>query len=481
MHVITLDSETDLDGWRRAARRLALNGIAPREVAWTVRGNEPELFGAEPERPLEEAHGSFNVPGKFVELAKIAILHRNPERFALLYRLLWRLRGDHDLLEVATDPDVAEISAMAKSVRRDEHKMHAFVRFREVGRESKSHYVAWFEPEHHIVALAAPFFASRFTDMPWSILTPDVSAHWDGHAISITPGVAKSQAPSEDRLEETWRSYYASIFNPARLKVKAMQTEMPRKYWRNLPEASLIKPLIAGAERTARAMIESEATEPHKAQKREDTPMPRKSAASADSIAALRTEAADCRACPLWKDATQTVFGEGPARARLMLVGEQPGDKEDLAGKPFVGPAGNMLDRALEEAGIIREKVYVTNAVKHFKFIPRGKIRLHQKPSTPEIKACRQWYERELAAIQPDLVVAMGATAAQCVLGKITPINKNRGKPITLDHTVRVLVTVHPSYLLRLPDEDAKAREYQRFVDDLRLAAKLLKNSAQAA
>jgi DNA polymerase len=480
MRVITLDSETDFDGWRKAARSLALNGIAPREVTWTVRGNAPELFEAESDTPLEDAPGSFSVPAKFVELAKIAVLHRNPARFALLYRLLWRLRDNHDLLEIATDPDVADVSAMVKAVRRDEHKMHAFVRFREVGRESKSHYVAWFEPEHHIVALAAPFFARRFADMPWSILTPDVSAHWDGHAVSITAGVAKSEAPTEDRLEEAWRSYYASIFNPARLKVKAMQTEMPRKYWRNLPEASLIKPLIASAGRATLAMIESEATEPHKAQKRVDAEMPRQRAASAESLTDLRAEAAACRACPLWKDATQTVFGEGPAQARLMLVGEQPGDKEDLAGRPFVGPAGNMLDRALEEAGIDRKKVYVTNAVKHFKFVPRGKIRLHQKPSTPEIRACRPWYERELAAVRPDLVVAMGATAAQCVLGKATPINSNRGKPITLDQT-QVLVTVHPSYLLRLPDEAAKAREYQRFVDDLTLAAKLLKSSAHAA
>jgi DNA polymerase len=475
--MITLDSETDFDGWRKAARTLALNGVAPREVTWTVRGKEPELFEAE--TSLEGALGSFNVPAKFVDLAKIAILHCNPERFALLYRLLWRLCGEHDLLEVATDPDVAEVGAMAKAVRRDEHKMHAFVRFREVGRESKAHYVAWFEPEHHIVELAAPFFAKRFADMPWSILTPDVSAHWDGHAISITEGVSKSQAPTEDRLEETWRSYYASIFNPARLKVKAMQTEMPRKYWRNLPEASLIKPLIANAERTTRAMIASEATEPHKAQKREDAAMPPERAA--DSLTALRAEAADCRACPLWKDATQTVFGEGPARAQLMLVGEQPGDKEDLAGKPFVGPAGNMLDRALEEAGIDRKKVYVTNAVKHFKFVPRGKIRLHQKPATPEIRACRPWYERELAALRPSLVVAMGATAAQSVLGKVIPINKNRGRPIASDDGTAVLVTVHPSYLLRLPDEESKAREYRRFVDDLRLAAKLLKSSAYAA
>src|SRR3981081_1199563 len=209
--------------------------------------------------------------------------------------------------------------------------------------------------------------------------------------------------------------------------------------------------------------------------------MKRKQAAAADDLETLREEAAHCRACHLWKNATQIVFGEGPQDALVMLVGEQPGDKEDLAGKPFVGPAGQMLDRALKEAGGNRDKVYVTNAVKHFKFVPRGKIRLHQKPNTPEIKACRQWYERELKSIKPDLVVAMGATAAQSVFGKITPINKNRGRPIDLDDGIKALVTVHPSYLLRLPDADAKAREYERFVDDLKLAAELLRKSARAA
>jgi uracil-DNA glycosylase len=204
-------------------------------------------------------------------------------------------------------------------------------------------------------------------------------------------------------------------------------------------------------------------------------------AGASSSLKTLREEAAHCRACPLWKNATQTVFGQGPPHAQAMLVGEQPGDKEDLAGKPFVGPAGQMLDRALEEAGIDRKKVYVTNAVKHFKFVLRGKIRLHQKPTTPEIKACRQWYERELAAIKPDLVVAMGATAAQSVFGKITPINKTRGHLIDLDDGIKALVTVHPSYLLRLPDAAAKAREYRRFVDDLKIAAALLRKSAHAA
>jgi probable DNA metabolism protein len=464
MHTITLARETDFDGWRKAARALALNDVKPSDVTWAVRGNAPEP--AEPLLLPEPPPGTFNVSAKFVELAKAAILHRNSERFALLYRLLWRLRGDHDLLTRGRDPDLARLIAMASAVHRDRQRMQTSVRFREIGREQKSHYLAWFEPAHHIVETTAPFFASRFADMPWSILTPDVCAHWDGHAVSITPGVCQAEAPTEDRLEEIWRRTYASIFNPARLKI--MPTETSKR--RNPPEASLIKPLIDDTERSSGVPMARAATE---------SAMSRKQAT--DAIETLRKQAADCRACPLWKNATQTVFGEGPQNAQVMLVGEQPGDKEDLTGKPFVGPAGLMLDRALEEAGIDRSKVYVTNAVKHFKFVPRGKIRLHQKPNTLEIRACRPWYERELAAIKPALVVAMGATAAQSVFGKLTPINKNRGRLIDLDDGIKAVVTVHPSYLLRLPDADARALEYRRFVDDLRIAADLLRKSVRAA
>jgi uracil-DNA glycosylase len=475
MQHITLIKETDFDGWRQAARTLVLDGIKPANVTWSVEGDEGQLFAAigTTSQPQTSA-ATFSVSARFLEIAATAILHRDRERFARLYRLLWRLRDHPDLMEVATDPDVIGAAAMAKAVRRDEHKMHAFVRFREIGRERDARYVAWFEPEHHIVELAAPFFARRFADMPWSILTPDLCAHWDGAAITFSPAVSKSEAPTWDRLEETWRRYYVTIFNPARLKVKAMQTEMPRKYWRNLPEASLIKPLIAGAARATDAMIAKAATEPHKVQRRLEEPMKRKSVAAAGELEALREEAASCRACPLWKDATQTVFGEGPPDARIMLVAEQPGDKEDLAGKPFVGPAGQMLDRALVEAGIDRKRVYITGAVKHFKFVPRGKIRLHQKPSTSEIKACRPWYERERAAINPALIVAMGATAAQSVFGKLTPINKSRGRLVDLDEATKALITVHPSYLLRLPDADAKALAYEHFVSDLKIAATFL-------
>jgi uracil-DNA glycosylase family protein len=186
---------------------------------------------------------------------------------------------------------------------------------------------------------------------------------------------------------------------------------------------------------------------------------------------AARLQARDCIACDLYKNATQTVFGEGPRDARVVVVGEQPGDAEDIQGRPFVGPAGRVLDRALADAGIDRSRVYVTNAVKHFKNEPRGKRRLHKKPSDAEIDACHPWLEHELAAINPPLVIALGATAVRGVFGHALPILANRGKLIELTPTVHVLVTVHPSYLLRVPPE-AQDTEYAKFVADLKVAVR---------
>jgi DNA polymerase len=190
------------------------------------------------------------------------------------------------------------------------------------------------------------------------------------------------------------------------------------------------------------------------------------------SLTTLRKEAAVCTRCDLYRHATQTVFGEGPANAEIVLVGEQPGDQEDLAGKPFVGPAGKILDRALDDAGIERRKTYVTNAVKHFKFAPRGKRRIHSKPNAGEMKACGFWLEREVAVLKPRVVVALGATAAQALSGKAVAIGRTRGRALEL-MGVRGLITVHPSFLLRLPDEASKAAEYKAFVADLKLAKRL--------
>jgi DNA polymerase len=193
------------------------------------------------------------------------------------------------------------------------------------------------------------------------------------------------------------------------------------------------------------------------------------------SLAEVREAASGCTACHLYKRATQTVFGEGPKHASIMLVGEQPGDYEDVAGKPFVGPAGKIMDRALEEAGIDRRQVYVTNAVKHFKWEPRGKRRIHQKPNSREIAACRPWLEAELRLVKPKLLVCLGSTAGQAIFGPSFRVTRERGKVLSSELTssgCRIVATVHPSSLLRQPDEESREREYAHFVADLRVAVK---------
>lgn len=193
------------------------------------------------------------------------------------------------------------------------------------------------------------------------------------------------------------------------------------------------------------------------------------------SLSSLKSAAADCRACDLWKKGTQTVFGEGRRRAKVMFVGEQPGNEEDLTGKPFVGPAGRLFDEALAKAGIDRSQTYVTNVVKHFKWEPRGKRRIHKKPNAQEIKACHPWLEAELALIKPDIVVALGATAAQALLGPKFRVTKQRGQLFESTLAPYVMATVHPSSILRAPDDETRHLEYKHFVDDLKKLARIIK------
>ena len=478
-HRINLGSETDFKGWRVAARDLLTRNVRPEDVVWEVavaKAAEPDLENDNV--PAASSTLQFSVPRAFVDLAEQAILHSDPERFALLYCLLFRLRTERKLMEIAVDPLVARLAGLTKSVRRDIHKMHAFVRFRAVATGEGEHFIAWFEPDHHIVEAASTFFQRRFAAMRWSILTPEKSVHWTGEALIFGAGATRAEAPGEDALEDLWRSYYASIFNPARLKIGMMRSEMPEKYWKNLPEARLIKPLSNQASALAARMVAAPAQEPNLRPQRwqtmqniEEKPVNLDNAAS---LGELRKAALACRNCPLWEPATQTVFGEGPQEADIVFVGEQPGDSEDLAGRPFIGPAGQLFDKALGEAGIDRGRIYVTNAVKHFKFEPRGKRRIHQKPTTGEIRACRPWLVRELELLSPKLVVALGATAIQGITGKAMPVNANRGRAIETPGGPPMLVTVHPSYLLRLPDEAAKRIEYARFCDDLRLVSKIV-------
>ena len=458
---VVLNAEDDFEGWRDAARGLAEAGVPPEAVSWQVDGRG-DLFGSLPDAEPPPISPSFAVPRSFVDLARSAICHSDPERFALLYELLLKLRANRHAMEDRADPLLHRIERLAKEVRRDAHKMHAFVRFREVADpDGGTRFVAWFEPEHHILRTEAGFFVRRFTNMRWSILTPELSIHWDGERLAEGPGTTRRDAPDGDPVEEVWKAYYASVFNPARVKVKAMTKEMPKKYWRNMPETALIGDLIAGAQAREAEMIERSAAMP----KREPSQRPTNVEAAWHAV---KQDAAECTRCHLYKCATQTVFGEGPLDCSILFVGEQPGDQEDLAGRPFVGPAGQLFDAALEEAGIDRKRAYVTNAVKHFKFQLRGKRRIHSKPDAGEIKACRWWLEQELDLIRPPLTVALGATAARSLFGKAVTITSLRGEPHQLADGSECWVTVHPSALLRAPDEQARREGRRLFVADLK-------------
>jgi len=468
---VVLAGPDDFDGWRDAARGLAEAGVPTSAIVWEVEGEDADLFAAGAAPP--EPGPSFAVPRDFISLAKAAICHRDPERFALLYALLLRLRDNRKAMEDRADPLLDRLEKLAKEVRRDAHKMHAFVRFREVAEpDGGTRFVAWFEPDNHIVRREAGFFVRRFSNMRWSILTPELSIHWDGETLSEGPGATRAEAPGGDPVEETWKTYYSSIFNPARVKVKAMLKEMPKKYWANMPETTLVPKLLAGAQAREAAMIETsrqqEASMPKRVPTPDVVPAPGGGGNLAKTWDAIRAEAMTCTRCHLYKCATQTVFGEGSLDARILFVGEQPGDQEDLAGRPFVGPAGEVFNAALEEAGIDRSETYVTNAVKHFKFVQRGKRRIHQSPDAGEISACRWWVEQERELIRPPLTVALGATAARSLFGKVMAIGKNRGVPHELPDGGEGWITVHPSFLLRLPDEAARRDERRKFVEDLK-------------
>lgn len=458
MHVARLTSEDDYDGWRTAARAFAIAGVDPADIAWQVGDAPADLFAAAPD-PLPAPSAdppAFSVPRAFLDLAETVVCHADPERFALLYTLLIRLRSHPKLMEDRADALVGKLEGMARLVRRDIHKMRAFLRFRTTADDAGERYVAWWEPDHHIVRANAGFFVRRFASMRWSILTPELSIHWDGETLTEGPGATRADAPDSDPVEDTWKAYYASIFNPARLKPGMMLREMPRKYWANMFETALVPGLIAGAQAREAGMIAADRT-----------------SAGGNALAAwaaLKEEALACRRCPLWKPANDTVFGEGPVDARLMLVGEQPGDQEDLQGRPFVGPAGQLLDRALGAAGIDRASIYIANAVKHFKFEQRGPRRIHSKPNTGEIEACRWWIDQERMIIRPAVVVALGATAAHSLMGRQVTISRTRGEAHAMDDGAELWVTVHPSFLLRVDDKARAEEEYRRFVADLMVA-----------
>ncbi|MCJ8142433.1 UdgX family uracil-DNA binding protein [Ancylobacter sp. A5.8] len=460
---VILSPGADAAGFRAAVRALVAEGLPPERVIWST--GAPGLFDAPPMAP--HAAPAFSLPRAVTELIGLVLCHGDPERHGLLYRLIWRtVKDERALIDNPADPLVHRLMRMAKAVRRDIHKMHAFVRFRSAGMvQGRERFLAWFEPEHFIVEAVAGFFVKRFPAMDWSILTPHGSLSWDGTSLVIGPPALRPALPEGDGFEEGWLSYYESTFNPARTNTAMMTKEMPKKYWANLPEAKLIPGLVQSAASRVDAMIAREASAPRKRDPRKAVEaMSEQAPGTLEELNRLMRDTP-----PFVTGGTRAVLGEGPAGAPLALVGEQPGDQEDVEGRPFVGPAGRLLMKALGEAGLSREQLYLTNAVKHFKYVQRGKRRLHQSPTSGEVKHYRWWLKQELDFVQPRLVVALGASAALALAGHPVSVTRARG-PMKFEGRPGY-VTTHPSYLLRLPDPAAQNAAYAQFVADLKAAA----------
>ena len=482
--------QPDVHDWRTHARTLLQQGFAPEEVdladATVSTTLSLALDSADP-HPTGTRVPVPHVPKSFLEAAELAATHRSADRWNLLYRILYRLQTQPELLRIEVDSDVAQLRSLVQQVRRDLHKMHAFLRFRKVEADpidesnpfhphpaasdlrlpSLEHFVAWYQPDHRILHLAAPFFAERFPVMQWTILTPDESVVWDPTTKHLTfgPGVPQEHAPQHDELETLWRSYYSSIFNPARLNPEVMRSEMPVRYWKNLPEIDVLPNLITQSANRVGAMVQTQALKPSAA------PF----VPAEHTLPMINAAMPSCKGCDLYLHATQVVPGAAPSAelsktVELMMVGEQPGDQEDRAGKPFVGPAGRVLDRVLEELGIDRSTVYVTNAVKHFKFVQRGKLRLHQNPRMSEITACRPWLLAEIDAVKPRVVLCLGASAAKSLLGGTFGLMRDHGKIFPTPYANQVVATIHPSAVLRARDQQSGEQLYNFLKDDLALA-----------
>lgn len=467
-----------MQAWRKAARLAISHRIPPQHIEWS---GKQGLF-ARTELPQTSGIVQITVPQAFITLADAVIWHSDPERFALLYRALWQLaEGDITPLLHAS-PFGHKLNSMAKSVKRDIHKTHAFVRFRELPTQrNRRRFAAWFEPQHNTLEPSSHFFIERFSDMDWIIATPRLNARFVDGKLRFEPATSKPDLP-DDTSEELWATYFSNIFNPARIKIAAMRSEMPKKYWKNLPETRLIPDMLKHTEMRIEQMREAGATTPNPSaaliSSRYRAGLPR-IMDMPSNLEEARLAANHCRRCHLCEQATQTVWGEGAVHADIMIVGEQPGDHEDLAGRPFVGPAGHILRTAIKQSGLDIKRMWITNAVKHFKYSIRNNRRLHENPNTGEIKSCRFWLDLELTYIQPRITLALGASAAFALTDNKQPLAERRGKIEAGIHGGPVLISWHPSYILRLQAPSEQEAVKRDLIQDLKHAHMLaLKNSA---
>ena len=451
--MIIVPLKRNWDDWRSKARELLAQKIPPQDVHWKV--DEFEFAFGE-EFVHRNTPNTIQLPKDFIEMAYTVSLFRDDSTWELLYRVAWRiLHENRQLMKIQLDPDVRELMARQKSVGRDLHKMHAFVRFREIKQpEGESVYMAWHRPDHRILRLAAPFFKDRFNGMKWVIMTEDESMSWDKKQLVFLPGVLQHELPADEK-EDLWKTYYSSIFNPARVKVGMMKKEMAVRYWGTLPEAQLITSLIDQAPARVNEFYQSQA--------------PLAPIRKIETLDEIKVALKECAACGICSASSGPVAGIGPKDASLAFIGEQPGNEEDLKGEPFIGPAGKELMAAFHKVGIKREEVYLSNAVKGFKWIKGYVDRQHKNPYSKEISACRPWLQNELNIVKPKILVCLGRTAAQSVLGKMIKLEDERGRFFSTPFSDRTIVLPHPASLLRMENAEDQELARARFLQEMQM------------
>jgi probable DNA metabolism protein len=487
MHRIVI--EDAYPAWRSAALWAIANGIAPDALEWlttdeTGAVHAPTLFDAADPQAATDFSVGGNGPLPVIHLSKElaatlqdAALFRDPRRWAFLYRVLWRWVQGERAVSSPADHDGARLHRMAKGVRRDKHDMIAYVRFRrQSAAENQPEYVAWYAPEHDILPWAAEHFAQRMGRAKWLITTPHGAALWDGATLHLRQqrALQADHLPAGgDQAEALWLAYYRSTFNPARLNEAALEQHMPVRFWKALPEGALIPSMISEARNGARKLAQA-----GNVGARNGKPVT-VDAAQAQPARSEPTSLNECRRCPLWQDATQAVPGSGPHDAKIMIIGEQPGDHEDLAGRPFIGPAGQLLEQAIIGAGLTRSQLYLTNAVKHFSHTLRGKRRLHKTPAQQMVEACSYWLENELTSVQPEVIVTLGATALGALLhDKPVRLQDFIDRPLSIGG-IAVIASYHPAYALRLEDDAERQRVVTAIGEALTQARKTTETGKQ--
>lgn len=447
--------EPTFESWRKNARSLLENKVHFNDVVWQAT-DSGSLFDFVSDS-VGEKPSTITIPKEFIKQAHFVSAFRDDSTWGLLYRLLYRLVYENkNILENPLDDDVLDFHRKIKLVNRDLHKMKAFVRFKEIKHNDESIYMAWHRPDYRILKFSAPFFTDRFNGMNWVIFTEDESMHWYNNELTFGAGISQKEAEAYDETEELWKTYYASIFNPARLKIKMMKKELPVRHWKTLPEAELIDGLIKEAPNMVQEFYETQRSS-------QGSSAIASIPANVSSLSELKTALPNCSACSICPKATAPVFGEGPMNAEIVFVGEQPGNDEDLAGRPFIGPAGKVFMDALKKADIQRSEVYLTNAVKAFKFADINGMRQHRSPTSFEISACRPWVKSELNLIKPKILVCLGASAAQSVFGKVMKVKESYGKVFQTSVSDYTIILPHPSAILRMPDPIEKEKLLQQF------------------